>query len=166
MSYKGDHTKSKILQIHLHKSDVPNQFQNLFKSALWYCFNIKLRKFFSIIFFFLHFFLFTWNIFLCLAFYSSQIWLDIQAREVHLKHSEATRTFKALKSSQGLGHSESTQRALGHLGTWIALGHSEGTQAIWHIRHLCTRTLKTLRYLGTFALKGTQALGHLEQLET
>ena len=61
----------------LYINQIQNQFEKLFKSTLWYCFNIKLLKFLSTIFFFLHFLLLTWNIFLCLAFCSSQIWLDI-----------------------------------------------------------------------------------------
>ena len=97
--------KAKFLQKSLHKSDIPNQFQKLFKSVLWYCYNIKLLKFFSTIFLFLHFFLFTWNMSLCLAFCSSHIWLDIRAWDVHLK------TLRKHSNIWG------TRRALGHLAT-------------------------------------------------
>ena len=69
--------KALFLQKSLQKPDILNQFQKLFKPALWYCFNINLLKFFSTIFFFLHFFLFTWNIFLWLVFRSCHISLNI-----------------------------------------------------------------------------------------
>ena len=61
----------------LQKSDIPKQFWKLLKSALWYYVNIQLLKFFSTMFYFLHFFLFTWNIFSCLVFLLSYIWLNI-----------------------------------------------------------------------------------------
>ena len=108
-------------------------------------------------FFFLCFFLFTWNIFFCLAFCSSLIWLDIQARDLHLKtlwgHSEST---------GALGHSESTRRALGHLmhlgtRTIMAHGHLEGT---WELGgHSGTRrALKALRQSRHSGTRGTWAL--------
>ena len=86
-------------------------------------------------FFFLHY---------CLVFRSSHIWLDIQARDVHLK------TLRRYSGSWVLGgHSE---------GTWKALGHLESTRrALGDLRYMDTQTLRTLRHSGTRALK---ALGH------
>ena len=50
---------------------------------------------------------------------------DTQRALEHLRH---------LVSSQALGHSESTQRALGHSDTWRALRHL-GTSALKALRH-------------------------------
>ena len=77
-------------------------------------------------FFFLHLFLFTWNIFLCLAICLSHIWLDIKDRDVHLKtlrgHSNTQRRSKAFGEYLGtwtLGdHSQGTRALGGHSGTW------------------------------------------------
>ena len=92
-------------------------------------------------FFYLHLFLFTRHIFLLLAFCSRHIWLDIQARDVHLKALRGHSNIKALGE-----HSEGT-RALGHSGTWRALGHSKGT---WALRgHLGTRARKALGHSDT-----------------
>ena len=77
----------------------------------------------------------------------------------HLRHSESTRA---------LGHSESTQRGLGH---WDAPalgghGHLEGTWKLGHLRYLDTRTVRALGHLRTSALNtlrhlATWALGAL-----
>ena len=91
------------------------------------------------------------------------------------------RAFKdTLRALEHLMHSESTQRALRHLGTWVLGGHSgtwralrpsEGIRAFWLLRHLGTRTLRALRRLSNWALKAlrhldTQAPRHLEHLGT
>ena len=137
--------KRKILQKSLHKSDTPNQFQKLFKSALWYCFNIKLLKFFSTIFFFF---------FAVLSFYTKHTFmLSILFKSHLIRHSGTRREFKdTQRALENLRHSESTQRALwhsdtrafgGHSGTWRALGHS-GTWALGHLRHSGTWALRQL----------------------
>ena len=160
--------KAKFLQKSLQKSDIQNQFQKPFKSALWYSFNIKLLKFFSIIFFFLHFFLFTLSIsfksFLIRHSGPGRVFKDIQRALKHLKHSESTRALG--------GHSERTWALEGHLGRW---GHSKGSRrALTHSKNI--RTLgghsstwalgghsgtRGLRALGNSDSQGTQALGHL-----
>ena len=88
--------RAKFLVKSLLQSENPNQFQKLFKSALWCCFNIKLLKFFSTIFFFSYLFLFMWNMFLCVKFCSSCIWLDIQAQNMDLKTLRGHSNIKAL----------------------------------------------------------------------
>ena len=153
--------KRKILQKSLHKSDTPNQFQKLFKSVLWYCFNIKLIKFFSSIIIIIIFF------FAVLSFYTKHTFmLSILFKSHLIRHSGTRRAFKDtqttlehlrhLESTRALRHSDSTERALRHSeDTWALGGHSEGTWALGHLRHLGTRTLRALK------APGTQAFGHL-----
>ena len=92
------------------------------------------------------------HIFMLSILLASHIQLDIQARDVHLRHSEGTRTFKALgghSDTWALRHLDTrTLRALRHLGT-------SGTHAL---RYSCTWALRALRHSGT---QGTQALGHV-----
>ena len=67
----------------------------------------------------------------------------------HLRHSD-------LETKVLGGHSESTRRAVGYLGPWRAIEHSEGT---WALRgHSDIRALKALGHSDTY---GTQALRHL-----
>ena len=98
------------------------------------------------------------HIFMLSILLANHIQLDIQARDVHLRHSEGTRTFKALG-----GHSDTwalrhlgtrTLRALRHLGTWAlkALKHLD-TQALGPLEHLGTLAIKALRHLGMWALE-------------
>ena len=110
-----------------------------FQISALICFNIILSFLNSSLpFFFLHFFFFTWNIFLCLAFRSSHFWLDIQAWDVHVK------------TLRGHSNIEDTRKVLGYLGTRRALGGHLGTRgALGHLRHLGTWTLRALRHLGT-----------------
>ena len=127
--------KRKILQKSLHKSDTPNQFQKLFKSALWYCFNIKLLKFFSTIFFFFFAFFsfYTKHIFMLSILFKSHLirhsgtrraFKDTQTALEHLRHLESTRALRHSDSTERtIGHWEGTQALGGHLGTRRALGH-------------------------------------------
>ena len=155
--------EAKFSQKSLQKLDIPNQFQKLFKPALWYCFNIKLLKFFFTIFFFLHLFLFTWNISLCLVFRPSHIWLDIHSRDVY-DTQRAFGDLRHLNSTRALGHSKGTHaleghwsiRTLGYLGQWgnRALRHS-GNWALGALKDLGNRALGYLRHSSFLAL------GHL-----
>ena len=167
--------KAKFLQKSLQKSDIQNQFQKPFKSALWYSFNIKLLKFFSIIFFILHFFLFT----LIISFKSflirhsgpGRVFKDIQRALKHLKHSESTRTLGghsertwALEGHLGLwGHSEGSRRALTNSkSTWALRGHSSTQRAFGHLKR--TRRLggrsSTWALGGDSGTRGLRALGN------
>ena len=147
LKFLSANKKSKIL----HKSDIPTQFPKLFKSALWYCFNIKLLKFFSAIFF----------LFAFLSFYMKHVFmLSILFKSHLIRHSGTGRAFKdtqrALKhlrhskSTLALGHSESTHRVLGHLKGTLALGGHLGTQRA--LRHVGSQALGHLEHLGTWAL--------------
>ena len=62
---------------------------------------------------------------------------------------KALKHLRYLESTQALGRLESTQRAL---------GHSDGTRALGHLRYWDTQTLRAFRHLGTRALRhlGTQ----------
>ena len=98
------------------------------------------------------------------------LWLSRHSRHSSTRTPEALKRLEIWGTRWALGHLGTRHSALeGHLGTqgtqgtWAlkALGHSKGTWALGHPRHLDTWTL---RHLGTQALErhlGTQALGHL-----
>ena len=151
--------------IKLHKSDVPKQFQNLFKSALWCCFNIMLLNFFSTIFFFAFLFFYMKHIFLLSVLFTSYLsrhsattraFKDIQRALEHLRHSE--RTQGHLATQRALRVDSGTQPPGGHSGTWTFKGllHSDilGTRALGHLEHVCTWALGHSRY------SDTRAIGH------
>ena len=67
-----------------------------------------------------------------------------------IRHSGTGRAFKdTQRILKHLRHSESTR----------ALGQSEGTQALGHLRNLGTRTLRALSHLGTRELKPLRHIG-------
>ena len=79
----------------------------------------------------------------------------------HLRHSD-------LETWVLGGHSESTRRAVGYLGPWKAIEHSEGTWALRHAGTSGTWALRHLRHSGTWALThlGTQSTRVLGNLST
>ena len=130
--------------------NISNQFQKLFKSALWYCFKIKLFKFFSTIS--LSFWIYMKHLFM----------FNISFKSHLIRYSGTGRAFKDIQRAlEHLRHSEDTERALGHSeGTW-SLRNSEGIRALEHLRYLGTRTRMAIRHLGTWALFFFFCIKHL-----
>ena len=118
VTYKSTHTKSKNQS--LQKPNFYCQFQMLFKSFLWFCFQINSSKSsLNFLFFFIH----TKHLFIKkthLVPVKQSAFKDSQRRAEHSRHSEST----------------------WHLGTW-KLGNSVGTQ-----RKLGNSDFLTLRTLG------------------
>ena len=114
-------TKSEIRS--LQKSDIWNQFQKLFKSALRYCFKIKLLKFLHPIFFFLSMFSVSFQLHLIRHSGTGRAFKDTQRALKHLRQSKGI--WALLSTVWALGHSDTKAiehfdtgtRALGHLGT-------------------------------------------------
>ena len=86
---------------------------------------------------------------------------DTQRALEHSKHSKSTWALGNLEDTWAFAHSEhiseETQRVLRHL---------KGTRSLGFLRHSSARTLMVLRHLGSWTLKGTQALAHFGHLGT
>ena len=89
--------------------------------------------------------------------------LNILFKSHLIRHSDTGSAFKdTQRALEHLRHSESTQRALGHLKGTRALGGFSGTRrALRHLRHLGTRTLRALRHLEHLGTRELKVLGYL-----
>ena len=125
--------KAEFLLECLHKSDIPNQFQKLFTSVLWYCFKIMLLKLFSTIF--------------------SSFWICIKYLFM-LSTSYKSHMIRYSSTGHAFKHVQKALEHLRHSGTW-ALGHlrHSDTWALRVLRHFSTRPLKAFGHLGAWELK-------------